>query len=438
MKIDWARVLTVARREFLATVRRKAFVFTIIGTPAYFGFVMWMSTSAQIRERRDVLKELSTIALVDSSGLFAHASPEMRSEFRPESPFAPSSGPAAAAGRATPAQSFHTRILFFPDQGKAERALRNKEVNQVIVIPSDYLGTGHMRRYARTSSLFTEVDRREIASWLSRNLVAGRVDSLLAMRVARPSENDELFTLNAQGRFELKDDRRELMDFVLPMMFTVLLGVSITLGGQYLLQGVAEEKESRILESLLCSVSAEELMAGKLVGLGGAGLLVVAIWVGMGAALAGPMFVLLQAGLPAGLLAIALVYFLLGYLFYGSLMTGIGAIASSMREAQQFAIWFTFANFVPLILITSILGRPHSQLAVALSLFPPTAPTTMMLRLSGSSTVIPPWQIGASVVLLAAAALFSLLVSARIFRVGLLLYGKAPSLPEIARWVRQR
>jgi ABC-2 type transport system permease protein len=75
---------------------------------------------------------------------------------------------------------------------------------------------------------------------------------------------------------------------------------------------------------------------------------------------------------------------------------------------------------------------------VALSLFPPTAPTTMMLRLSGSSTVIPPWQIGASVVLLAAAALFSLLVSARIFRVGLLLYGKAPSLPEIARWVRQR
>jgi ABC-2 type transport system permease protein len=438
MILSWPRILTVARREFLTTVRRKAFVFTVIGTPAYFAFVMWISTAAEMRERGDVMRELSSIALVDSSGLFANASSEMRSEIRAGGPFAASTGPGAAAARAAPAQSFSTKIVIYSDAAKAEAALRGKAVSQMIVIPADYLATGHLRRYARTSSLFTSVDRREITSWLARNMVAGRVDSALAARVARPAENAQLFTLSPDGRFELKDDRRELIDFMLPMMFTVLLGVSITLGGQYLLQGVAEEKESRILESLLCTVSSEELMTGKLLGLGGAGLLVVAIWTVAGAALAVPVFAALQLSLPAWLLLLALVYFLLGYLFYGSLMTGIGAVTTSMREAQQFAIWFTFANFVPLIMITAILGRPNSTLAVLLSLFPPTAATTMMLRLTAPGSVIPPWQIAASVLLLAAAGFFSLMLSARIFRVGLLLYGKTPTLPEILRWAGRR
>src|SRR6185312_6498847 len=138
------------------------------------------------------------------------------------------------------------------------------------------------------------------------------------------------------------------------------------------------EKESRILESLLCTVSAEELMAGKLLGLGAAGLLVVAIWLGMGLVSAGPALAMIQMRIPPTLLVLAVTYFLLGYLFYGSLMTGIGAVTNSMREAQQFAVWFSFANFVPFIMITTVLGHPEAPLPVYLSMFPPTAATTMM------------------------------------------------------------
>ena len=434
MKISWSRIATVARREFLTTVRRKAFVFTVIGTPAYFAFVMWISSAGEIKERSEVLKELSSVGVVDSSGLFRDASQEFRTEVSAESnnPF----GKKAPEGL-LPATTFHTKIRPFPDFASGETALRAREISQLVVIPADYLRSGQVRRYARTSSLFSSADKRAVASWLANGLVRGRVDSLLAARVSRPAELEQLFTLGKDGHFELKDNRRELLDFMVPFMFAMLLGVSIVLGGQYLLQGVAEEKESRILESLLCTVSSEELMAGKLFGLGAAGLLVVAIWASLGAIVVGPILLLAGVKLPAGLLLIALAYFLLGYLFYGSIMTGIGGVTGNMREAQQFSVWFTFLNFAPFIMITFLLGRPNAPLAVALSLFPPTAPGAMMLRLTAPSSSVPLWQVGTSLALLALAAWAALMASARIFRIGLLLYGKTPNLPEILRWARQ-
>jgi ABC-2 type transport system permease protein len=119
-------------------------------------------------------------------------------------------------------------------------------------------------------------------------------------------------------------------------------------------------------------------------------------------------------------------------------MTGIGSLASTMREAQQFGVWLSFLNFAPVIVMTLILSRPGGPLAVALSLFPPTAATTMMMRLMAPSSVVPPWQIALSLGLLIGAAWLTLRISARIFRVGLLLYGKTPNLPEIVRWATQK
>jgi ABC-2 type transport system permease protein len=218
----------------------------------------------------------------------------------------------------------------------------------------------------------------------------------------------------------------------------MLLGLCIVIGGQYLLQGVSEEKESRILESLLCTVSSEELLAGKLVGLGGAGLTLVALWMAMSVAFAAPAAALARIHLPPLLLVVMLAYLLLGYLFYGSLMTGIGAITNNMREAQQFAFMFSFANWVPFIMLTTIIGHPDGRLAVGLSLFPPTAPVTMMMRMAVPGATVPVWQTALSMVLLAGTAWLALVFSARVFRIGLLMYGKTPNLPEIMRWATRK
>jgi ABC-2 type transport system permease protein len=431
MRISWSRAASVARREYLALVRRKAFLFTALGTPAYFAFVMWMSIKPQISQREEALRNLRVLAVVDSSGLYVGADRSISTTFSAElNPFSTSTAPA-------PEQRFSTQVRVFPDLPTADDSLRAGAVSQVLVIPPNFLETGGLKRYARSSNLFSSAEDRPLTRWLVRSLLLRRgVDSVTIERVARPLAKMDLYTLNKQGRYEIKDDRRELFDFFLPFSFGMLLGLCIVIGGQYLLQGVSEEKESRILESLLCTVSAEELLAGKLIGLGGGGLTLVALWSAAGAFFAGPAAAIAHLSVPPFLLVAMIAYLLLGYLFYGSLMTGIGAITNNMREAQQFAFMFTFANWAPFIMLTSIIGKPDGRLAVGLSLFPPTAPVTMMMRLSASGSSVPGWQVALSMALLALTAVVTLVAAARVFRVGLLMYGKTPTLPEILRWAR--
>lgn len=423
------RVFTVARREFLSTVRRKAFLLTLLGTPAYFAFVLTISSGSAKGERTEALRDLRAIGYVDSSGYFGQSEPSITTDVAQSDV----SSSQRSVPNATPVH-FETSVRSFPDQTTAEAALRAGQVNQIVIIPSDYMATGHIRRYARSNNLFSNADKRVVASWLARTLVHGRVDSTLAARVAKPADREQLYALDRNGHFELKDDKRELLDFLLPMFFAMLLGLSIIIGGQYLLQGVSEEKESRILESLLCQVTPSELMAGKLIGLGSVGLLVIATWVTAGGIASGPMLAAMPIQIPLPLIGIAVAYFLLGYVFYGSMMTAISAVTNNMREAQQFSVWFTFANFLPFIMLTRILGHPSAGLAVGLSLFPPTAATAMMLRLTAPSSVVPGWQLALSMALLALTGWLVLRGAARIFRVGLLMYGKTPSLPEILRW----
>ena len=431
MSASRRRILTVARREFLTTVKRKAFLLTLIGTPAYFAFVSFLSMGEGIREREKALEGLTVIGVVDSSGLYADAVPEIQTEMTVNIM------PGRGRTQHPRTRSFRTEVRFFPDQAAAEAAVRAKEIQQALVIPAHYLEHGRVRRYARPHSPFSSVDRRAIGAWMAQNLVIGRVDAAFARRVAKPIAEDMFYTLSRDGRFEIKDDAREIADFLLPMMFSLLLGIALIIGGQYLLQGVAEEKESRILESLMCQVSADELLAGKLFGLGAVGLLVVVGWVGIGLIASGPALAMMPLQIRPTLVIAAIAYFLLGYLFFGSIMTGIAAITNNMREAQQFSVWFTFANFAPFIMITSILSRPDGPLAFWLSMIPPTASTAMMLRLAGPQSSVPNWQVALSLALLGATGWLALKVSARVFRIGLLLYGKTPNLPEIIRWARR-
>jgi ABC-2 type transport system permease protein len=431
MTLSWSRALIIARREYLTTIRRKAFVFTVLGLPALYTFLMFIMIKPQVGEAMRAIRNFHALGVVDSAGLLGAAPREISTIIDPEKiPF-------AAGARGVPVQSFHADVRFFSDQAEAEAALRAGTLDQVLVVPADYLSTGRLRRYMRSSNMFSSADERPVTRWLVRGLLQGQVDSLRIERVARPTRDLELYTLSREGTFELKDDTRELFDFLLPFAFGMLLGLSIVIGGQYLLQGVAEEKESRILESLLCTVSAEDLLLGKLIGLGGAGLTMVGAWILMGSIAASPVALLAHVHVSPQLLVLAVAYFLLGYLFYGSLMTGIGAVTNNMREAQQFSFVFTFMNFIPFYMLTMIIGRPDSPLAVGLSMFPPMAPVAMMLRLAAPSSAVPAWQIALSLGLLAGSGWLAIVLTAKVFRVGLLMHGKTPTLPEIVRWVRE-
>jgi ABC-2 type transport system permease protein len=423
--LSFPRLLTVARREYLTTIRRKAFVVTVFGMPALWTVLFTMMIKLEAGESARALRNFHTLGVVDSAGVLAQAPPEIATPIDP----GPGPGQNAAAGP----QSLLAEVRFFPDAPGGDRALRAGQVDQLLIVPPDFMATGRLRQYALKSNLFSSSHDSPVTPWLVRGLLAGRVDSEHIERAARPARGLSLYTLNRQGEFELQDKARELMDLFLPLALGMLLSVAIVVGGQYLLQGIAEEKESRILESMLCTVSPEEL----LVGLGGSGLTMVGAWVVMGSFVAAPVAMMARIHVAPLMIATGVAYFLLGYLFYGSLMTGIGAVSNNTREAQQLAFVFTFMNFVPIYMISAIIGHPDGALAVGVSMFPPTAPISMLLRLAAPSSAVPWWQIALSMTLLAGAGVLAIMGAARLFRIGLLMYGKTPTLPEIVRWVRE-
>ena len=432
MSLSMQRITTVARRDYLYTVRRRAFAFTLIGMPLLYAVLFTLVLKPQANERLGALRAFDALGVVDSSGLFNEAPADVWIEASSNSPF-------AKKDNKKKSERFHTTVRRFSNEAAGQAALRDSSVHQLIVVPHDYAHTGALRRYARTDNLFTASDQRVVSRWIVRGLLHS-MDSTRVELLTQPLAREALYAPNRDGVFEVKDEARETLDLLLPLALGMLLGLSILIGGQYLLQGISEEKESRILESMLCTVSPEELLAGKLIGLGGAGLTLVGGWILLMTGAMGsvaPAMGMLHVSLPPQVIAVMVAYFMLGYLFYGSLMIGIGAMASSMREAQQFSMAFTMMNFIPFYMLSILLGHPDSKLAVAMSMIPFTAPVASMLRLAASGSHVPGWEVALSLSILAVSAACVLALSARLFRIGMLMYGKAPNLPEILKWLRQ-
>lgn len=438
MKFSLERALIIARREYLTTVRRKGFVFSVVLTPLLMFLSVLLSKSGS-DDARAHARLSRNVALVDSSGVFADA--PLQWVYVP--PSAPQILPAkGAAAPPAPRPGVPITARRFSDQKTALDSLAAGTVNTVLVVAADFLDSGRLRRYEHDTRAVTgSADDRALRVWLTRSLLVAGNDPARIDRVVGLGGTTELLVPGRTGKYEVKDDARELVAFLLPFALALLLGMAIVSGGQYLLQGVAEEKESRILESLLCTVTPDDLMLGKLIGLGGAGLTLVGVWLVFGLGAASASLALGPLDFSPALVVLAVLYFLFGYLFYASLMTGIGAIANNLREAQQLAVLFTMMNFIPFYALTKILNSPNSQVTVGMSLFPPTAPTTMMMRLAvGSVTgaAVPAWQIAASLGLLGLTATAALIASSKLFRLGLLLYGKTPNLPEILKILRQK
>ena len=210
------------------------------------------------------------------------------------------------------------------------------------------------------------------------------------------------------------------------------------------MRSVIEEKSTRIIEILIASVRPFHLLAGKILGVAGVALTQYLIWTVVGALLAaygGLMADLVRPGaslptlrLPAALLIYSVVFFLAGYLLYASLYAAIGSMVSSEQDAQQIQLPVTLMIVISLLLFKVILRSPNSPLAVTLSLIPFLSPILMVLRIAVQTP--PFWQIALSLGLSLAATFGVVLVSARIYRVGVLMYGKRPSLIEVFRWLR--
>ncbi len=326
------------------------------------------------------------------------------------------------------------RLVFqrLRDRASGEAAVLAGDLKAVFIVPHDWAATSKVTVLVSADGNRGLYPGRLAMGRLLRKSVAGRhiADPDLLDRMVRVMDAD-LERLTAPGDEPRDSNLREVLDLLIPLLFAAFFTLSIFVSSGYLLDGVGEEKESRVLEVLLSSVTPEELLLGKMIGLGAAGLLQACFFAGVTFV---PMatfgLIVVGVGTVGGMAACAA----LGFVQFASLMGATGAVAGNRHEGRQLSALWSLIAASPLFVLPLYLSDPGGAIAVGLSLFPLTAPVGMTLRLGLDQ--VPWWQLALGYTSMAATAWFAWRAGSRVFRVALLMTGARPPLRRIWTWVR--
>jgi ABC-2 type transport system permease protein len=430
------KVLVIIKREYMTRVRTRAFVIGTIASPLLMLGLALLPAFFATRGGGE-----RNITLLDQSGdpaLFQAI--KRRAEERAAD--APQFG---GRGRRMGDTSFVlSHVVVPPDKDIEElKQQYNAEVGNdsekaYVVLPPGVLDEAEPAYYAKNvSDVAIPSFRDSLSSALAeRRLQRAGLDS---NKIGEYMRRVDLRTRKVGPDGETDDDSGA-SSFIVAFIMLLFIYISILFYGMYVMRGVIEEKQSRIVEVLMSSVTSTQMMMGKLVGIGLVGLTQFVIWVLSAVALS--MFgasMLSSSGItmprvPASLLIYFVLFFILGYFLYATLYAMVGAMVSTEEEAQQAQMPVTLLIIVPMMIFGLVMNNPSSTMSVVLSMVPFFAPTLMMLRIA---MVNPPMvQVLLSMLIMLATILLCVWVAARIYRVGILMYGKRPSLAELGRWLR--
>lgn len=333
-----------------------------------------------------------------------------------------------------------TFFYAFVDEKAAQRAVEKDEIEAYYVIPSDYLDSGEVTRFAPQIQLSAgDIDR--FAMLLRINLLHEH-DSRVAQRIKSIMNLMDLQAVRLDDDGRPVEERYAQGDFesnpallLIPYGFAMLLYTTTFSSAGLLLHGVVEEKENRVMELLLTSLKPMQLLGGKIAGLGMLGLLQMVIWSSAGFLVLTnqpeTLDMLRDVQLPFYVWVLMIPYFIGAYLIYGSLMAGIGATLSSTREGSILISLLIIPVIIPLVFFIFIADNPEGWIATLFGLIPFTASITMIIRLTLVDVAW--WQIAASLILLFGTVVASIWAGAKMFRTTNLLSGKKLNLLEIVR-----
>ncbi len=422
------KIWVVLRREFVEKVRTKWFIISTVLGPVLMGAMIFLPVLMAGQgggERR--------IAVVDATSTdFGHRLTEM---FGGPLPVAAFRVPAELATLGAVADTLTRRVGA-------------KELDGFLLVTDDAVESG--RADYRGSNVSSPRDVRILErvfreAVLTERLSRVGVDPHLVAQARIPVE---LRTMGIRGG-RATDQSGEAAFFLAYAMWFIMY-IALLLYGVQVAGSVVEEKASRIVEVLVSSLRPFQLLAGKVAGVGAVGLLQLTIWaaaawlalnqrstllalMGMDAAAGQGVSVPQVSAVTIGLF---LAYFLLGYFLYAGMFAAVGAMSSTEAEARQAQMPVVMLLVVPTVLMVGILQQPDGDLALTLSLVPFTSPIAMPVRWAAAE--VPLIELAASLVFLALGVVFMTWIAARIYRVGILMYGKRPSPRELMRWVTAR
>ena len=394
------KTLLVLKHEIITILSRPSFLFAMFGIPI-IGALVFM-VAGQLNKgnsAQNILNRLvSSPPTVKAEGYVDHSG--IIKEIPPSLP------PGV--------------LISYTDDISASQALADGKISGYYIISADYIQTGKITAVLSNFNPFASAGKGDVLEIvLQANLLGGNTQ--LAKLINHPTNVTTVSLSPAPQREE-----SNMLTFFLPYIVTMMFYIIILSAASLLLSSVTKEKENRVIEILMISITPRQLLTGKIIGLGLVGLLQTIVWVGTGRILlaqSGATFNISSAfQLPPSFLIWALIFFLLGYAVYASLMAGLGALVPNMREASQATIVVIFPLIIPIFLISILINDPNGMLATILSVFPLTSPVAMMMRLSAVS--VPFWQTLLAAVLLAATAMLVVRAVARMFHAQSLLSGQ--------------
>jgi ABC-2 type transport system permease protein len=397
------KTLLIFKHEFLSVLQRKGFIIMTLIVPLVFllGIVAFRIISGAIGPSEEVTR----IGYVDNAGGFTQYN-----------------------------EQGAIRLVTFVTVEEATKALVTHDIKEYFVIEPLYYSSGVIKFFTLEKQLVPPPETvTVIKKFITSNMLAGKLPQ---SNIDLVNASLNVISLRLTDTGVVSPDQGGLGDLILPMIFAILLYISIVFSSSYLIQGLGDEKENRLIEVLLSSVSTRQLITGKVLGIGAAGLISVIVWVicapfllNFASSSIGGIWSYLK--LSPSFFALCILYFVLGYLLFAVISTCVGAITPSAREGQQLAVIFTLTAAVPLWFSSLIIMYPNSPVCVFLSIFPLTAPVTLIARLG--STDVAAWQILLSVGVMVVTIAAGLFLTIKIVRTFLLMYGKRPNLGAIIR-----
>ena len=421
----WQKTWTVATFEFLTAVRRPGYLITTFGMPlfmaAYGGIV---AIPAYFASR--AVREPSVYGVVDPGSIL-----RLEQDVRGGSAADARRGEACARGHGPGRRRQHRRSwsrasCSGPTRPNRRRApaLAARTIKGYYVIPADYLSKGVVDVYTQDTANLTGPQARDsFASLVRQRLLSGKVDDETSARILAPLKDSRRFSVTKTGEITDGSQAAGFVRVAVPLIFTILFLMSVLMTSGYLMQGTGTEKENKVVEVLLASANPDEILAGKLLGLGGAGLLQIAVWIlilivgGIGIV---PLLMTSQIEMPWVALALAIPLFLVAFLFFGSLMLGTGSLGSNMREAQQLAMVWSLTAALPMMMMAVLLREPHGIVARVMTWLPFSAGPLIIFRASTDLDALAWWEVAGAFVVLLLSTWIAMRIGARLFRIGLL------------------
>jgi len=435
------KIVTIIKKEYKQIVKKKSFVISTILTPLLMGAFIFLPVLLT-----KVGRETKTIEIADFSGLIQQQFLESSQKSRRVTDFLklnfqPVKNPDQKQNELIKQYEQKTghretdSLELLPEY--KERVL-NKSIDGLVLIPENVKESRRVYFCALNVSDFgtNSYITSTIQKILSEKILTEQNIDLKIVSEAIRDIRLGTFKVKKEGTTRTTSEIAYMMSiFMLTILFTIIMAY-----GQLIMRGVIEEKNNRIIEVLISSTDASTLFYGKIIGIGLAGLTQLGIWILLAtavlrrASLGIDKSVLQFFNLELGLYFI--LFFMIGYFMYSVLFSIVGASVNTDQEAQQFAAPITYLLIIPFLVGIMVTQNPNTPFVVIASLFPLFTPTLMFMRISVAVPSL--FQVMLAIFISAGFTVFLAWLGAKIFRVGILMYGKKPGISEIFKWIRYR